>query len=213
MQNLIPVIIIILYTLFFIKNQKLSIIGIVFLLPTYLVRLSIFNIPTTLLELMILGIMFGFIIKTVKNRTDVKFFNLFIPISLFFISGFISTKVADNSISALGILKAYIIEPIIFFLIFINTFNTKKELEVVVKTLGCTVIYLSIYAIFQKITGIGIGTDDPSWINEKTRRVTSLFPYPNALGLFIAPVVTMFLFRVVTKFQISNFKIILKISF
>ena len=203
--TIISITTIILYALFFLKNQKLSIVGVILLLPIYLIKLNILGIPTTFLELILIGTFTGFFYKLLKERHDIKFYNFFIPIIIFLISAIISTKISSHYISALGILKAYIIEPILFFIIFINTFKTKKELDIIIKTLGITVIYLSIYAIFQKITGIGIGTSDPSWAIEATRRVTSIFPYPNALGLFLAPIVTIFLHKIIIKTQ-NNFK-------
>jgi len=199
MLTLISVITIIIYFLFFLKNQRLSILGVILLLPTYLIKLNILSIPTTFLELILIGIFIGFLYKLLKDRNDIKLYGFFIPIIIFLVAAIISTKISNHSIPALGILKAYIIEPILFFIVFINTFKTKKELEIVIKTLGITVIYLSVYAIFQKITGIGIGTDDPSWAIEKTRRVTSVFSYPNALGLYLAPIVTIFLFKIINK--------------
>ncbi len=187
------------YSLFFIKNQRLSILGVILLLPTYLLRLTIFGIPTTFLELILLGTFIGFLYRLIKYRPDIKFYNYIFPIIVFLVAAIISTKISNHSIQAIGILKAYILEPLMFFIVFINTFKSKKELELIIKTLGITVIYLSIYAIFQKITGIGIGTDDPSWAKEATRRTTSIFPYPNALGLYLAPIVSIFLFRIIGK--------------
>jgi len=197
--TIISIITILIYTLFFLKNQRLSILGIVLLLPTYLIKLNVLGIPTTFLELILIGIFVGFLYRLIKYRPDIKFYNFIFPIIIFLIAAIISTKISNHSIQAIGILKAYIIEPIMFFIIFINIFKSKKELELIIKTLGITVLYLSIYAIFQKITGIGIGTDDPSWTKEITRRTTSVFPYPNALGLYLAPIVTIFLFRIVEK--------------
>lgn len=205
--TIISIITILIYALFFIKNQRLSILGIILLLPTYLIRLNILEIPTTFLELILIGSFVGFLYKFIKYRPDIKFYNFLLPLIFFLISAIISTKISNQSIQSLGILKSYIIEPVIFFIIFINTFKTKKEIEIIINTLGVTALYLSIYAIFQKITGIGIGIDDPSWAKETTRRVTSVFPYPNALGLFLAPIVTIFLFRIIIKINLSWNKI------
>ena len=132
--TIISITTIILYALFFLKNQKLSIVGVILLLPIYLIKLNILGIPTTFLELILIGTFTGFFYKLLKERHDIKFYNFFIPIIIFLISAIISTKISSHYISALGILKAYIIEPILFFIIFINTFKTKKELDIIIKT-------------------------------------------------------------------------------
>lgn len=210
MISIISLLIITLSCLLFFKNQKLSVLGTILILPLYIIRLSIFKLPTTFLELYLLGIFIGFAYKIIKERIDIKFHGLLILLLLFLFTSVISVKVSNDSFAALGIFRAFILEPIIYFVIFINTFSNKKELETIIKTLGITCLYLSIYAIFQKITGIGIGTDDPTWTDVATRRVTSIFPYPNALGLFITPIVTLFLFRIVNSLKTFNFKKIKK---
>lgn len=205
--SILAIIFIFIYSFFFIKKPKTSILAIILLLPSYLIRLNIFNIPATFLELMILGVIFGFIYKTIKDRPDIRFYNyLFINFILLIIALF-SVKISNDTVSALGIFKAYFLEPILLFFVIINTFKTKKDINKIINVLGFSVIYLSIYAIFQKITGIGIPNTDPSWIIEKTRRVTSFFEYPNALGLFVTPIVVMFLYKIIN--AINEFKIYL----
>ena len=58
---------------------------------------------------------------------------------------------------------------------------------------------LSIFAIYQKFTGTFI--PNPFWAAEATRRVTSFYPYPNALALYLAPIVTMLIGWVVLEFK------------
>ncbi len=204
--SFISILIICLSCFLFLKNQKLSVLGVILFLPLYLIRLSIFNLPTTFLELYLLGIFIGYFYKIVRYRIDIKFYNLLTAIIFLLIASVISVKISNHSLAAFGIWRAFIFEPIIYFIIFINTFSTKKHLEVIIKTLGITCLYLSIYAIFQKITGIGIATEDPTWTDFTTRRVTSIFPYPNALSLFISPIVTLFLFRIITNLKSFKFK-------
>lgn len=191
--NFCILIFIVIFTIFSIKKDKISINLIILLLPTYLIRFNFFEIPTTLLELMIISLCSGFLYQIIKDRIDIKFYNFFSSLFFLLIISFISLKVSDSSFQSLGILKSYIIEPILFFIILINKFKTKKELNSIINVLGLSVIYLSIYSIFQKFTGVGISKNDPSWTIETTRRVTSFFEYPNALGLYIAPIVVLYI--------------------
>jgi O-antigen ligase len=49
---------------------------------------------------------------------------------------------------------------------------------------------VSLLAIFQKFTGIGIY--EPSWMAPDHRRVTAMFSSPNAVGLFLGPIATVY---------------------
>ena len=206
LSNILILLFIILFTYLFIKKDKLAIFLIILLLPTYLIRLNFFNIPTTFLELMIISSIFGFLYQIVKFRPDIRFYKFLLPIVFLFITTIVSIKASDNSIAALGVFKAYFLEPILFFIIFINKFKTEKELNLIINILGISVLYLSIYAIFQKITGVGIPDTDKTWILEPTRRVTSFFQYPNALGLYISPIVVLYIGRIKMFFNKGKIK-------
>ncbi|HOC96265.1 MAG TPA: O-antigen ligase family protein [bacterium] len=184
---------IIIFTLFSIKKERASIFLIILLFPTYLVRFKFFEIPTTLLEIMLISLFISFAYQIIKNRIDIKFYNFFFVLFGLFIVSCISLKISDNSFQSLGIFKSYIIEPMLFFIILINRLKTKQDLNLIIDVLGLSTIYLSIYAIFQKITGVGISQSDPLWTAKATRRVTSVFEYPNALGLYIAPIVSLYI--------------------
>lgn len=188
-----------LYSFLFIKRPKIALIFILLLLPTYLIRLHIFFLPTTFLELMIIGSTFGYLFKLIKDRTDIKFYSFLLPIFILLSIALFSAKISNETIPALGIFRAYFLEPIFLFVLFINNFKTKKDISIILNTLGVLTIYVSIYAIFQKITGIGI--INPYWANEETRRVTSFFEYPNSIGLLIAPIVTIFITKTILDFK------------
>jgi len=183
----------VIFSLFSIKREKFSIFLIILLLPTYLLRFNFFEIPTTLLEIMLFSLFISFIYQIIKNRIDLRFYNFFLILIALLIISCVSLKISDVSFQSLGIFKSYIIEPILFFIILINRLKDKKDLNLLFYALGTSVIYLSIYAIFQKITGIGISKTDLTWTNLETRRVTSFFEYPNALGLYIAPIVALYI--------------------
>lgn len=215
--NFCILIFVVIFTLFSIRRDKFSIFLIIFLLPTYLIRFNFFDIPTTLLEIMLLSLFLSFLYQIIKDRIDIKFYGFFLILIFLLIISSISLKVSDNSFQSLGIFKSYIIEPVLFFIIIINKLKTKKDFNILIDVLGFSVIYLSIYAIFQKITGIGISKDDPSWTISSSRRVTSFFTYPNALGLYIAPIVSLYIGKFLEfiknkKLQKNKFLFIFNIS-
>jgi len=103
---------------------------------------------------------------------------------------------------ALGIWKAYFLEPILFFIVFINNIKTKKDLEGVFYALGILTLIISIFALYQKITGKFIPV--PMWQAKEHRRVNTFFDSPNALGLLIGPIIIIYFGWLLE--QIKNFK-------
>jgi len=186
-----------------IKNLKLGIFWIIFTLPAYLIRFSVFGFPTTLLEISILLLFVVWLVKQIKQVKFYKFsitnYQLLITIALFLIAATISIFVSPSIQSAAGIWKAYFIEPILFLIVFVSTIK-REDLKRVFMFSCFNVFLLSIFALYQKFTGAFIFNE--FWAAEATRRVTSVFPYPNALALFLAPVVIILLGYFV--YQIKN---------
>ena len=107
------------------------------------------------------------------------------------IISFVAAGISGFSAGALGIWKAYFFEPILFFLLVFNIFKDKKELIKIFWPLAISAAIISAFAIFQKITGLFI--DNPTWAAAATRRAVSFFGYPNAVGLYLAPLVMVFI--------------------
>lgn len=173
------------------KDLKLSLCLIVAFLPSYLIRFSLFKIPFTFLEAMII-IAFVFFLGQYKLSWWKKFTNhpFFWPIiSLLFIS-LLSVVVSADKIAGAGIWKAYFLEPVLFYIIFINIIKTKSDLQAVFWALGSSALYLSLLSLGQFFSGWNVpeaflkadGTVD---------RVVSVFGYPNALGLYLGPIIML----------------------
>lgn len=126
----------------------------------------------------------------------------------FLIAATIAVFISDNRIAAFGIWKAYFIEPILFFVVFTQNFakqNAKPcekksralpcapsippALFSVLVALGLSSLLVAIPAIIQKFTAWGIA--NPFWAAEETRRVVSWYGFPNAVGLYLAPIAVM----------------------
>lgn len=166
------------------------------LLPTYLIRFSIFGIPTTLLEILIyFAAILTLIlkIKDKKSKTQTKnlktiFPNSYflIPVILFIFAGIISVIFSPDKKEALGLFKAYIFDPILFFFIIIINLNGKKvipnpkqKLEIIFKALILSGALVAAQAIWQKISG-NVTLDG---------RVVGIFGYsPNYLALYLVPI-------------------------
>jgi len=183
------------------KNLKNSVYLVILTLPLYLVRFKVFGLPTTILEFEILILFVVFFIRALKygdtreiisnfKSKIINFKLLLVGCSLLLIASIISIFMSPNLYSAVGLWRAYFLEPFLFFIVFISIMN-KEDFRKVIAVLGLNVLILSLFALYQKFTGEFI--TNPFWAAEATRRVTSIFTYPNALALYLAPVVIMLL--------------------
>lgn len=161
-----------------------------FSLPAYLLRFSIASIPSTLLEAMILIVFFIWLLKDkpwknfkVKNfRKRIKY-----PYTLeiigILIAAWLGLLIADFSTGALGIFKAYFLEPIMLYIVLINRgfINIRKF----VWPLSLSALIVSLIAIYQQFS-LGFSLD-----TIMQTKVSSIFNYPNALGLFLGPIILL----------------------
>ncbi len=167
------------------------------LLPTYLFRSQIWFIPVTFLELCILVTFFGWLVKqfTVNRQPLIEAKRLAVigyrlPIILILLASTISVFVAPDRTAAAGLWKAYFVEPILFFLVLINVLKTEQDKKTVLWALGISTLAISLLAIWQKLTGFGIA--EASWMAPAHRRVTSIFTSPNAVGLYLGPILAIY---------------------
>ncbi|NIA18418.1 MAG: hypothetical protein GWO79_00900, partial [Actinobacteria bacterium] len=161
-----------------------------------------------------------------------------VEIILLLIISYIAVAVSGFSNDALGIWKAYFFEPALLFILAINVFgnrDTKKSPQPpfnkgwnkILWPLAISALIVSLFAIYQKFTGAFIPNE--FWAAEETRRVTSFFGYPNAVGLYLGPIIlvlfgwivsglntsqiTNYKLQITNKFKITNSKILARILF
>lgn len=174
------------YGIFAWKNFSKALSVFPALLPLYLIRTSIGPIPTTLLELLFLAL---FIVAILKKKFEIGNLKLEIPAILFLFAATIGIFVSSDTRAALGVFKAYFVEPILFFLLISQNLKDKESLRLMLRALLLSALVISIWAIVQKFTGWGI---PHPWLEE--RRVVGPYPYPNAVGLFLAPLFIFFIY-------------------
>lgn len=184
------------------------------LLPSYLLRFRIFNIPATFLEFLIIAfLVFSVYQLTINSRfTDQlnkikKLGKLNYAIGFFILAGIISTIISPEPMKALGQLKVFIIEPILVFYASILILN-KTNIRTVLKLLFISATLISLFALFQYFTNFllplrfwGAGLEP--------KRLTSIFEYPNALALYLAPLLGLFFILWHRSFGFVNRKILL----
>src|SRR3989338_1330555 len=186
------------------------------LLPTYLFRSYVWFLPFTFLELCICVTFLGWLFAKMSSRggsteqndetiskeiasprsrigarNDTKLIDWLWPIILILLTSTISLLIAPDWPAAAGLWKAYFIEPLLFFLVLTNVLKNDKDKEIILWSLGLATLVVSLLAIYQKFTGFGIA--EPGWVGADHRRVTSIFTSPNSVGLYLGPIVMIYL--------------------
>jgi O-antigen ligase len=193
------VIFIILFAALALYKLDWAVLLLIVALPAYLVRFTILGLPSTLLEAMILisgAVWCGkFFLPRARDlftkRDKITPYPFSWEIILIIIVAFIAAGVAGFSRGSLGVWKAYFFEPILLFIMIFNIFPARKDLTRILWALIVSALGVSLLAIFQKITGLFI--TNPFWAAAATRRAVSWFGYPNAVGLYLAPLVMIFI--------------------
>jgi O-antigen ligase len=144
------------------------------------------------LELMIILLFLSWLIKLLVEEkwSNISFSKYKWLIFLFLVVATISVFISDNRIAALGLWKAYFVEPILFFLVFINTIKKREQWNLIIWSIGASALLVAIPAMVQKFTGWGIA--NPFWRDEVTRRVVSWYGFPNAVGLYLGPITMLY---------------------
>jgi len=225
-----------LFTWFAWKNFRWAIGFFILTLPVYLIRFKIGNLPSTLLEAEFVGLFLFWLVKYFKTDYLIiidfikKQRGLFLFIGLFFIASIISifiSGIGDSNywhmtVEALGIWRAFFLEPMLLFVILVgrchslviptdpaggggveeslngqrserdsstplrsaqNDNLTDKDL---IMFLILSTISISVVAILQKMSPWFYPPQ--LWDDVVGDRVTSFFTTPNAIGLYVAPI-------------------------
>lgn len=158
-------------------------------LPLYVVRFPIGPYPTTLLE-----VLWAALVATlVAARGGVGGLRLprldpgrlrpwLWPCGLLALSGIIGVVVSPDTRAALGLFKAYLIEPLLFFglVMAVADDRLRPRLTQALALSGCVV---AVVAVLQPLVA-------PQTLWEGVR-ATAFYPFPNAVGLFLAPILVL----------------------
>ena len=102
------------------------------LTPAYVVRWHIGFYPTTLLEIGIVVTVAVFAVEAWRLREAPAWRSRFtIPAGIFLVAGAISVLVSPDKLAALGIYRAYLIEPVAFFLVLSSVLRTWRQAALV----------------------------------------------------------------------------------
>ncbi len=158
-------------------------LAILVLLPTYLIRFTIFGIPLNLLDILIGCGFLHCVIYYRGLRVSPTYRMMAIT---FLLIGLVAIVVSDAKLDALGVYKSYLLAPI---LVGAMIQTIRPQLQHVLQALGSCLLFIGSVAVLQWLTGYGIPA--PWNVGGIDVRVTSIFEYPNAVGLLAAPIVAM----------------------
>ncbi len=175
------------------KLSELWLYLIIGLLPIYRWRFEVWNIPSTVLEVLIVA---GLFIVLIQYRGKLYLGRWKYSMIVFAIIGVTAIIASAQTLAALGLYKAYVLEPV---LVGIMILTIKPKFNHVLCVLSGAVGYVGIAAVVQYFTGYGI--PEPWNIPGSEYRITSVFEYPNAVGLFCAPIVAMLVAHVIATAQ------------
>lgn len=176
------------------RHFQLALAGIILLLPSYLWRLDFFGLPSTFLELMILSLFIFWLIKDRKwerinyfyknpniNPLDRKL--KFLLVVWLLVS--LGAVLVNFNMGALGLWRAYFLESLMFFLLFVYNFKKPKDLKIVFWSMAGLIFYLGFISFWQYFSAWNL----PAAYNiPNVKRLTAVFSYPNALALLVAPI-------------------------
>ncbi len=171
-------------------NFRLGLILFCGLLPTYLLRFSLGPLPTTALEILTLILLTIWLVQKHFLHNQ----HLALPNSkgwrlalLFFLAcAFFAAAHAPDVFTALGILKAYYLEPAVILILTLSTFKKPADWTSAFIALAGSAVIVALLGLAQYLTGLGFPL---AWLAE--HRVTSIFDFPNAVGLFLAPILAI----------------------
>ncbi len=179
----------------------------ILLAPLYVVRFNIGPYPSTLLEVLV-GLT---VVSWVVERRSIKGLKgLNAPTALFLAAAVVSVFVSPDKRGALGMLKAYFVEPILIYLVIKDTVKSKKDWRLFFLSLALSGLWVALLAALQGLTGQF--TFAP-W-EAAQGRAHAVFNTANAVGLYLGPIVLLLLGAVGQKLksQNSNFKAKTQIS-
>lgn len=156
----------------------------------YLIKFQILGIPFTLIEVGVYVLFLIFLIKgygllkAIKSTKWIKFlFNYGMPVFLIIfgvMAGILLQRDPELFRQGLGILKGWILAPMLYLLMFVTVIKKKENLYLALYSYIASSVFLCLFAIYQVISGNYVTIDE---------RASALFQSANYLALYIGPAV------------------------
>jgi O-antigen ligase len=157
------------------------------LAPAYVIRFHISVLPTTLLEIGILVTIAVFLVETYRGPRKIEWRTPFTYAALLFlVAGAISIFVAPDHRAALGIYRAYFIEPIAFFFVLSAVVRTAQRALVVVLGLCVGAVVLAVPNAIVVLEAILNHT-----IRVQSATPVTIYMTANAVAMYLEPLIAV----------------------
>lgn len=157
------------------------------LLPAYTVRWHVGFYPSTVLEDAIVVTAAVFAFESWRARTLPSLRSPFtVPAAIFLVAGVIEVIVAPDRRAALGIYRAYLIEPILFFFVLANALRTRRQLSLILAGLAVAGTIVAIANILVILDAIRHHV-----LNIVNSAPVAIFMNANDVPLFLVPLITI----------------------
>ncbi len=160
------------------------------LLPTYLLRFSVGPLPTTVLEVLLLSFLAVRVTQSIRARTlPVLPRHWLVLGGAFLVAGTLAILPSPDLRAALGLWRAYIVEPVLFAWCSVGLLQTRAHRRMFLGAFGVLALIVAVSVILQLVGALGV--PEP-YASEAPRRLTGVFPFPTAVGKLLAPLVALF---------------------
>lgn len=153
-------------------------------MPLYLVRWHIGPLPTTLLENLELLTVALYVLTLVRHHAPMPRRTSFdIPIALLLLAGVIGIFVAPDHRGALGIFRAYLVEPIAIYYVAVAILGLDKRLEQLLAGWAVGIVLFCFAQGLAFVQALRVGKIDPD------AAPGALGINPNSVSLFLDPLI------------------------
>ena len=155
--------------------------------PAYVVRWHLGPVPTTLLEVAILLTIGAYLVESLRSGTQPLWRSAVTPPALLFlVVGVISIVVAPDRRAALGLYRAYLVEPIAFGFVLFNAVTTARRAVAVVAGLAAGAAVAGIANAAVVLAALGNRNFDVL----STPPVV-IYNTTNAIALYLVPLIAV----------------------
>ena len=157
------------------------------LMPAYTLRWHVGFYPTTVLEDAIFLTVASFALESWRLRVVPTLRSPFtLPAAIFLVAGAISVVAAPDRRAALGIYRAYLIEPIAFFFVLSNVVNSAKRASAVLAGLAAGGAVVGIANSVVVLDAIRRGA-----LNTAVTAPVVIYTNANDVALFLVPLIAL----------------------
>ncbi len=168
------------------KYFLMGIYLIIICLPFYFIRFKIYWVPFGLIEGLIYLIFTSWLLRLIRKKNLTKRLSLlfkqyqkiWLPALLILLGAIISTLLSDEIKTSAGILKEWLVAPLLLCLIILDQIRNKKQTYHLILSLFFSGIIASSIALWYYLNG-SLTHDN---------RLSAFYGSPNYLAMFLAPI-------------------------